>query len=220
MKTSAFCLLGLLGLAPVARATPLFDFAEGGTSTWNGAIYSLGYTFQVSAPYSFNAMGLYDKDNNGLGTAHALGLWDANGALIVSTTVSGWGSAREAAAAGHGEWVYQYLDQTISLANGIYTLAAYYPDGGADAVQRANDTAGLIQNVPGVTYLGYAYSDYNPPALVRPTNLGVGDNPFYFGPNLSTIAAPVPDAGSSLLLLGLAAGSAAVVHRRRPAAHR
>ncbi|MCX6955422.1 MAG: hypothetical protein NTV51_25005, partial [Verrucomicrobia bacterium] len=175
MKKFALLLLGLAALAPVARATPLFDFASGGTSTWNGAIYSLGYTFEVSAPYSFNAMGLYDKDSNGLGTAHAIGLWDASGTLIVSTTVSGWGAAREQAAAGHGAWIYQALGSTVTLANGVYTLAAYFPDGGADAVQRAEDTAGLIQNVAGVTYLGYAYSDYNPPALVRPTNLGIGD---------------------------------------------
>lgn len=220
LPSSALLFLGLLGLAPATRATPLFDFAEGGFSTWNGTIYSLGYTFEVSAPYSFNAMGLYDKDSDGLGTVHAIGLWDESGALVASTIVGGNGSAHELAAAGHGSWVYQYLGETISLANGTYTLAAYYPDGGPDAVQRANDTAGLIQNVAGVTYLGYAYSEYNLSGLVRPTILGVDSNPFYFGPNLATIAAPVavPESASTLLLVGLAAGAVLRVRRKRPVA--
>ena len=212
MKTTVLLLLALLGLAPAARATPLFDFAAGGTSTWNGTIYSLGYTFEVTAPYSFNAMGVYDMGSNGLGTAHAIGLWDASGTLVVSTTVSGFGSARELAAAGNGTWIYQALGSTVSLTNGIYTLAAFYPNGGADSVQHATDTSGLIQNEAGVTYLGYAFSDYNPPGLVRPTNLGVGENPFYFGPNLATVT--VPDPASTLVLLGLSLTAVAGVRRK------
>jgi len=214
-KTLGLCAL-LAGL-PAAFATPVFDFAAGGTTSWwNGSVYSLGYTFNVSAPFSFNALGVYDLGSNGLGGAHDIAVWNSSGGLVASATVSGAGTSSEVAAAGNGSWVYQSLGSTVSLANGNYTIAAYFGSNSVDAVQYSGTTSGLIQNVIGVSYTGYAFSNGGESGLVLPTNTGfqIGD-PFYFGPNMATVpTSSVPDSGTTAGLLGFAFLSLVALRRR------
>ncbi|MCX6955423.1 MAG: VPDSG-CTERM sorting domain-containing protein [Verrucomicrobia bacterium] len=216
MKKTSLLLAGVLALASLAKATPAFDFSSGGGVTgWTGTTYSLGYTFNVSDSFSFNALGIYDQGSNGLVSSHAVGVWDSGGTLVASTTVSGFGTASDVSVAGNGSWVYQSLGSTVSLSAGNYTIAAYYGSSSGDQVMYGGSVSGLIENVSGLTYTGYAFSDYGLPGLTQPFYTGGSSEPFYFGPNLSMVGASgVPDGGSTLVLLGLAL-TAAVGFRRK-----
>src|SRR5512135_2603468 len=52
------------------------------TGTW-----TLGYSFSANSPISVVGLGVYDYLGNGLNVAHDVGLWNASGTLLASTTV-------------------------------------------------------------------------------------------------------------------------------------
>ena len=92
IASASFLYAGTLGV------TTSNDGVNVNTGTW-----TLGYSFLVNSPITVTGLGVFDENSDGLNVSHDVGLWDASGNLLASTTV----------AAG-----------TVDPLNGFYRMAA------------------------------------------------------------------------------------------------
>ena len=70
-----------------------------------GVFHNIGWQFQVNAPVVVDGIGLFDVNPAGLSESHQVGLWDNNGLLLASTTVTS-GSTFVSSASGAGDWLF------------------------------------------------------------------------------------------------------------------
>ncbi len=109
----------------------------------NGTVYSTqGWSFTPSKNLLVSQLGVYDVYGDGLGQAHAVGLWTSGGSLLASATVpAGTGSMMIAGT--------RFVDITGTLLSKgqTYVIGAYYLDG----------TDGILVN----TYNGNVFA-YDP----------------------------------------------------------
>jgi hypothetical protein len=155
-------------------------------------------------------LGAWDESGDGFLGPHDIGLWDAGGTLLASTTVTS-ASAGTISASGLGVWRFEAI-ASVALAPGIYTLGAFTGLGPG-----IGDPGRILQptaSAPGTALSPFGVFDFGG-ALARPTSPS-GPAGIY-GPNLvfGTPAA-VPEASSVLLWLagGAPVGLVAVRKRR------
>lgn len=98
----------------------------GGLFRFNNQGFTLGYEFTVSQTITVDRLGFYDEGNDGLVTAHDVGIYDLCGTLRTSGTVlSGTGSTL------NGN--YRYVSVTpVVLAAGTYRIGAVVFNGGSN----------------------------------------------------------------------------------------
>lgn len=190
----------LLGLAlsvtlSIASAGALgIDFTSAGGVGTNGS-WSLGYEFQ--ALQSVNVTGLAFYTGSGISQNHDVGLWDSNGTLLASTTITS-GSA----AIGTGGFLFESISPVALTAGDYYYVAG---ETGSDSYSWA--PSGVTVN-PAIAFVASAYVSSGTLAFPGTTDSGtVG----YFGGNvvLGGVAAPEPSSvglllGGGMMLLGLA----------------
>jgi len=182
-------LLGLLGLvlavvlvAAPASALPTVGW-EWSTSTvdFTDGSWSLGLQFNiVNAPFQVTYLGFYDDQGNGLTESHAVGIWNAAGTLLTSTTVVP-GDFLE----GHFRWAAT-SPVVLPVADG-YVIAAVT---GSENYTWDPSGYGTDSRVVFVTDM-FTQSA----VLVEPVSSVGGTNAWY-GPNMGV---PVPP---TVLLLG------------------
>jgi hypothetical protein len=163
-----------------------------------------GWAFTLSSPVLVTELGLWDRDNDGLGKAHIVTIWTSTGTQEVQGTIpSGTGATLT-----NG---FRYVSiAPFLLPAGNYTIGGFYSPGPDNIAFLAS----TIATASSVTYdgsrgeFGFAF----PPGDVNT----VSDS--YLGPNFQ-FSAPtaVADSGSTwaLLLLGVTAafGLNLLLHR-------
>lgn len=183
-----------LALAPVAQAGPAASIS-GGYNTYNPdgtAVY--GWQFDVFSSVLVTDLGFFDYGSDGLAESHEIGLWDAAGNLLASTTIAaGTGTALI-----DGFRYTDIADVSLTVGNG-YIIAATNID--VDQMM----VGATVMTDSAIAY-NWGRFEFTGGSLVRPTRGFCTD--CYFGPNFlinggTPPAVPAP-AGIGLIGLGLA----------------
>ena len=211
--------LCVLLTAPAARGSSIVvvDISNDPDVSWTWAEdLNLGYSFKVTGSLTFNALAVFDVvsanvgagtshiNADGLNASHQVGVWDADGNLLVSAIVDPTDPTL-ASQNTYGKWVYQTIAPT-TLTAGTYIVGAFFK-GNSDPVM-VQQTA--VNNVAGVTYDLGRYYYFGSFARPSPTDNWPPNEQQYFGATLLS----VPDGGTTLSLLGGALVGLAMIRRR------
>lgn len=188
-------------LSSVAIAVVMATGAQAGTVAFDvsGGVFgttgdaTLGYEFSVNSTVSITELGYFDFQSDGFAASHTVGIWDAMGALLASTTLASGMSGTLI-----DGFRYQSLTSALTLGVGTYRIGG--TNGGmADVYSQFRN---VTNNTPFLTH-GQSYVGWGA-GLSRPTTT-YDDAGAYFGPNMivSPAAVPVP-AALPLLLAGIA----------------
>jgi len=179
---------GFAGLAVDFTATSQ-DF-----NNLNG--YSLGWEFHVLAPFTVTQLGFYDDGKNGLAEAHAVGIFDPGGNLLVSGTVQpgdplvSW-------------WRWTSVTPVVLPPDTGYVIAGV---SGVVDNYTWGDAQYPLQGFVTDPRIQFAVDRWiQSPALVYPTSSNGGGLVGWFGPNFSNVPEPATFAliGGGLLALAL-----------------
>ncbi len=166
--------------------------------------FNIGFQFDVGDdPITIDALGVYDKDGDGLAASHEVGIWDAGGALLASVTVPAGGGVLE------GAFRYIDIDELTLTAGESYRIGA------SDfTVDPFNDTHNLgtpgYVDGPGVTRTLNTYAVTT--ALADPSNNGGGGLGRWSGGNARIAVIPEP---STFLLTAVGLLSLLPLRRRQ-----
>jgi hypothetical protein len=210
MKFSSLAAAAALVVSVSSQAAPVMalDYS-GGVNTVRGTFANWGWSFSISEQRVVTALGLLDLGAVGLGDAHQVGIWNAAGQLLVTTTVDN-AASQVASSSGVGVWRYADVASTL-LAIGDYVIGAYYPST-ADAFRtqvQVEDEAPWLTYGNAMVTVGAFGNQFG-----RPDNASVAFNPGVFGPNFLSQDAPEP-ASLALMLAGLSVLALAMRGRSR-----
>lgn len=202
-------------MLPVARAATLgLDVTCSVSTCTGGQAGSLGWEFTVTSPTWVNGLAFYDY-NSADKRSHAVGIYNSEGTLLVSTTVT--------PADPHvGSWLVQAVTP-IQLADGTYDIMAVTGSAVAGEDYAAWDplltpsiftTTGSITSVDAASY-SPSTSSLTFPSTFYTTIQGFFGPSFTIGSTDDNLITPEP---ASFLLLGsgllLAAGLRRYRHAR------
>ncbi len=168
----------LLLLAGLIASTSLLSAATLGVTTSNDNVFmntgtwTLGYSFLVNSSITVTGLGVFDAGSDGLNVSHDVGLWDASGNLLASTTV----------AAGivdplNGFYRMSAISGVSLTAGNIYYVGSV---NGIDNDGWMQDPS-VLTAAPQITYLSRQY-EFSGGGLVFPDLVGSGSTG-YFGGN-------------------------------------
>lgn len=142
-----------VGGATSSFAAPAVTLTSDGTY-YNGAPYTLGFSFTVTGAQTISALGVFDQNGDGLGGAADVGLWDASGNLLASAVVpSGTGGFLD------GTFRYASITPYALAASTTYYVGAYEPDDNASSLNTGQGGSGFVN--PNVTIIQDQYSNFN-----------------------------------------------------------
>ena len=173
------------------RATEVIFSQSGGSGTFTGGIVA-GASFGAPNGATFNSLGVYDGDHNGLNSSYQVGLFDTTSqTLLASTTVTGSSPLI-------GDYRYASIPTTTIPVGGNFTIAAVLPTTNTDGW-----TFNASLNLgPGFTGAGIGKFFGSNVSLVFPAS---NDGVTYNVVNASDQVVPEPASlaalGASLLVL-------------------
>ena len=153
-----------------------------------------------------DALGVFDTGALGLADDHPIGIWNAQGDLVASTTVTN-ASASVASASTLGVWRFQSI-APVALAAGDYVIGAWYP---TLADLFVGNATGIVTD-PDVTFLHDAISPGVITNFSEPLGTFTAADPGFFGPDFR-LAVPEPTTWA-LMIAGFG-GVGALLRRRR-----
>ena len=198
--------------APSLQAAPFgqaFTGAALGSQLGNGP-YTLGWSFDVSAPISVTGLAVYHDNGAGLLENHDVGIWDAAGNLIVSATVT---AADPCLADQLGFQTWCTVGVHANLGPGTYTIGAVWNSLLDDMIFPGTLAAEGIANVNGANVSFIQNEFVAGGVLTDPTNT-TGDTMSYFGPNFMYGGSTVPEPGTLVLLGSGLLGAVGVIRRK------
>lgn len=175
-----------LAAAGPAGAVPVLTFDEAtGRDVGNGP-FSIGWTFDVTAPVTVTGLGWYDQGKNGLEAAHQVGLWGPDHSLLNSVTVPSGMTAPLS-----GQFREVAIPSIVLSPGKGYTIGGQTAAGLAERVvggdspfsRVAQSVDARLASLKPVTTVG-------DPTFARPS-FPLGDYGF-FGPSFSVVPAPTP----------------------------
>jgi hypothetical protein len=189
--------------SPALAATAITGFSGGSSFTGFSTDETVGWTFSTNSALSVTSIGWFSTDGS-IDANHQIGIWDAMGSLLGSTTVT------PGAPDGTG---FRYASVTpFSLASG-----QQYFIGGRDLV---GDGDNYLTNVSSLTtnsaiaFLGTARSS-NGSGFAFP-NIVVNNVSGRFGPNFQFNVAGVPEPASwAMIIIGFGLAGAAMRRRAK-----
>lgn len=204
-RITRLSILFLSALLPVqfAVADSLYTFTSV-SQTFTDQPLTVGFTFTTNNAFAVSSLGWYDATGNGFLSPHTVGIFDANGNLLSSTTlVTGTSDPL------NGSFRYQSIAPVTLEAGNAYTLAGT-TGGSLDPWTVNDDVSGFSVNSAFTVGPNAARFTYGS-GLVDPAD-HFSDYRVYSGPNLA--GTPVPEP-ATLLLLGLAAPFLFIVRKHR-----
>jgi hypothetical protein len=202
-KLSMLALLASALIAATAsRASEMAIDHSGGVNYFRGTFANFGWTFTTSQDRSVSGLGVFDLGSDGLADAHEVGIWDANGSLLVSAIVKDQPLTSSTSA--RGDWRFASVDATF-LAAGSYTIGAYYPTSQDGFVGSAEDAKALVSAADWIDYGEGMVTTGGTQFFARPDS-AVSDqfNPAFFGTNFLSSGVPEP-ATWAMMLIGFGA---------------
>lgn len=224
---SCLTLTAMFGMHRGALAqSPAYSFSTGSWEPYYDN-YVGGNLFTANATVDVSELGFWDYQDNGLATSHVVGLFDASGNLLASTTIDA-GTTDTLI----GDFRYKPLATPVTLTAGSqYTMAAVMNIFDASVIYNGNDrfnSTGLAESpLITIAFYGAVYTYTNPSVLSDPTyNYGYE---VYAGPNMilgditpptpptppSPPASSTPEPGVNALLVSGAVAGYGVLRRRR-----
>lgn len=200
----AFALAAAFGMGSASASTIALQWS--GSGSVGGSEQTRGWAFSTDRAIEVTALGWFDFADDGLVDAHQVGIWDADGHLLLSAVVGA--GADDPLQAG-----FRYsagLSGGGVLAAGSYVVAGLstYNDETWRSVDPATVTLGS-----GIAYLGDRTSET---AAFEFAGVTQGLDVGYFGANFQYEIAEVPEPATvSLSLFGLGMMGMALRKRRR-----
>lgn len=156
----------------------------------SNAPFTLGYSFTVNSPITVTHLGAYDVGADGLAEAHTVGLWNAAGTLLASTSVPNGTTA--ALDANNQFRIVPIANLNLSVGT-QYVVGAVFPTGNdlwAFAAQRTT--------APQITFVDGRFT--SGASLAFP---GSTDTNAYLGGSFEFTPTPVPFAFNPLFGVGV-----------------
>jgi hypothetical protein len=148
--------------------------------------FTLGFTFTATTPIIVSRLSIFDDSQDGLVDQHPVGLFDAGGNLLASTTIqSGTGSPLM------NQFRYENIAAT-TLPAGDYSIGALYTTGNDALVWPG--MAVNFATAPGITF-NMATFMYGGTLLAPTADYSL--DPAFFGPNFA-FTTPIPEASTCL----------------------
>jgi Domain of unknown function (DUF4082) len=172
-------------------------FTTGGMFVGNdqGYVGTWGYQFTVgAAPIDVLSLGVCNWNEAGLDNSHEVGLWDSQGNLLTSTTIS--------AGVSTNQFVYSIVTPVLLEANETYIIGASYIGHDSDLIGFSDSyNNGSPTYNSAVTFDANRY-DASLSGLTFPTMTDFPEWLGAFGPNAEIEVVPEP---TTYTLLGLSA---------------
>ena len=193
--------MALAFTATNANATVALTLSDTTGQILGNPPFTLGWRFTVNSNITVNGLGFFDDAQNGLAEAHAVGLWNAAGTLLASTTI-GAGTVSGLI----NQFRYNSVAATALTAGQRYTIGALYTSGSDAVLFNANNVA----TNAAITYGNGTFAGGG--TLANPST-DFASTTSFFGPNFTFGAVPEP-ASWAMLLMGFGVMGGALRRRR------
>ncbi len=194
MKTFRYFVLfaSLLASANFLQADTLGVATSSDGVFYDTGVWTLGYSFLVNTEITVTALAVFDSGADGLNVRHDVGIWNASGTLLGSTTVAA--GAADPILDGYR---YSSIPDLALAAGNIYYVGSV---NGYDGDGWLQDPSSLVA-APEITYLSRQYQ-FSSGSLVFPSLAGSGSTGYFGGNFLFTDETTNVPEPSSLILLG------------------
>lgn len=191
MKKFVWLVVCLVAISADASAAPVpaINFTSFTTYSGDGP-WTLGFQFSTNGAIDVSQLGAFDLNQDGFVVNHNVGLWDASGNLLASTTVTSTDPL-------NGLFRYANISPVLLNAGQNYYV-------GADGYGGSFDTYALTaSDLTTASEINYIHSAFNQGvSLAFPSSSDVNNASGYYGANFTFGSAAVPEP-PSLALIGL-----------------
>jgi hypothetical protein len=200
-------------LVPAASFCAAIEFTNAPVS--HDSQLSLGFAFTTNQAVSVTSLGYYDENQDGFLTDHEVGIFDSDGALLVSTVLAAGSGAPLI-----GHYRYSAIPAIILPANSSFVIAAttFGPSDGWAYGNQGTTITGFVVD-PSIDVASdasrFVYQSDN---ILREPDQMFGHT-IYGGPNFigTAIVSGVPEPASAALALSGLAGLLFFSRKKRQA---